>query len=147
MEPVSKIWKWWKRKPVFLKWVLFLFVAVAIIGVAVVVFGQTAYKKSISKIDPVKVAKKEAEEFFANEFQDTKDEDEKLLEKIDKEKDVKKDLDEKRAVDVKKTDKKRTEIENASSFYDITSAIHGAQSDEDTRKTSVPPKTSGRPKG
>jgi len=149
MKPVSKVWNWWKKKPAFLKWVLFLFMVVAVVGSVVVAFCQTAYRKGAFGVDPVKTAKEEAEKFFASEFQDAKDEDEKLLEKIDEEKDVRKDLDEKRAVDVKEAESKRDKIKNAGSFDDITSAIHGAQSDpdEDTRKTSVPPKASGRPKG
>lgn len=118
----SGIWSWYKRRPTWLKVILFVVIILAVVAsAAIVVF---AGRKAMGEgPDPVKVAKDELEEHFWNEYRDATEKDKELAADIEAGKAERVEREKERQDAAKDSAEDHRDIDAASDFDDIDDVL------------------------
>jgi len=119
----SSIWGWYQDRPKWIKWVLIVFVIVAIAIAAIwVAISKGAIGES-GEIDPVKVAKDGSEKFFWQRWNAARKRDAEAAKRIEREEAVRDELKEEREDAAKENEDAHRAIDDADSIDAVDDAI------------------------
>lgn len=123
----SSIWSWYKKRPTWLKVILFIFIVLLLL-LAVIGAILTGRRVTTGGVgagpDPLQTGKDGAEKHFWNRYQDTLKRDEKIGVEIKGERDEQGRLEKEREDAAKKNQDDHDAIDNADSFGDVDSVLN-----------------------
>ena len=120
----SSVWGWYQRRSKWIKWVLIVFVIVAIVIAAIWVAVSKGAIGESGGIDPVKVAKDGSEKFFWQRWNAARKRDAEAAKRIEHEEAVRDELKEEREDAAKKNEDAHRAIDAADSIDGVDDALN-----------------------